>query len=53
MTFYLTKQSNIKELYYFICTELSFDKVMQLYRLLESDICYRQEFKELKDSDKE
>lgn len=44
----INKDIDVKELYYFICRNLSFDKVMQLYRLLEQDIRYEQIFKEEK-----
>ena len=49
--FKLNKNADIKNLYNFICEELSFDQVMQLYRLLEYDINFKQNFEEIKDSD--
>lgn len=38
ITFHLDKDTDVSKLYNFICCFLSFNKVMQLYRLLERDI---------------
>ena len=49
----LDKNVNVEQLYEFIQSELSFEKVIQLYRLLEYDINFKQNFNEMGSSDNE
>lgn len=44
--FRLNQNTEIKDLYGFICGYLSFNKVMELYRMLEYDIKFNQNFDE-------